>query len=133
MANRMLKPLQGCLESGIVKLYGSVTTSTSGTIGSSSTKGFTVTKTASETGRYTVTLSDQYSAFKSCLVNVVGAADAAYTTAKGLDCFIRGIDMSSKIFYIQFTDREAVPADAELEDAAVFYLEITLKNSSSSF
>lgn len=122
------------LETGIVKLYGKVTTTTSGTIGSTSCKGFAVTKTAAETGRYTVTLEDKYNEFKGCAVTIIGTADAAMTSAKGLVAFIRNEDVDgAKTFNVQFCDPDGSAADAELEDAAVFCLEITLKNSAIAY
>ena len=132
MANRLLKSLN-TLEAGVVKLYGKVVTTTSGTVGSTSCKGFSVAKTGSETGRYTVTLSDSYQGFLGCQVTLVGAADAAYTSAKGLVAFVRNVSVadSTPTFQIQFCDPDGSAADAEVEDAAEFYLEITLKNSSA--
>lgn len=133
MANRLLKPLAGCLEAGVVKLFGSFVTSTSGTIASSSCKGFTVAKTATETGRYTVTLADTYTALLGVNVSIVGAADAAYTNAKGLTHILRNVSVadSTPTFDIQFNDPDGSPADAELADAASVLIEITLKNSSA--
>lgn len=131
MANRLFKPLAGCLEAGVVKLYGSFVTSTSGTIDSSACKGFSVAKTGSETGRYTVTLSDTYKGLLAVNVAIVGAADAAYTTAKGLTWILRNVSVadSTPTFDIQFNDPDGSPADAELENAAKVLIEITLKNS----
>ena len=94
MANRLYKQFQGTLESGVVMLYGSAVTSTSGTIASKTGKGLTITKTAAETGRYTVTLADKYTALLNCRVVLVGAADAAYTGSKGLVSFLRNVDVS---------------------------------------
>lgn len=131
MANRLMKPLAGCLEAGIVKLFGVVTLGASGAISSQDCKGFTVTKTATETGRYTVTLADRYSALRSVNVMVEGSADTVYTSAKGLQALLRGVDMSAKVFYVQFVDRQTEPADAEVENSAKIYLEISLKNSSA--
>jgi hypothetical protein len=132
MANRLYKQFQGTLEAGVVMLYGSVVTSTSGTIASKTGKGFTITKTASETGRYTITLADKYTSLLSVRVSVVGAADAAYTGSKGLMSFLRNVDVSSAgTFDVQFTTVVATPADAELPDAASFLIEVTLKNSSA--
>lgn len=130
MANRLYKGECRYLESGIVKLYGKVVTSTSGTISTSSCKGFSIAKTGSETGRYTITLSDKYTALRGVSVVVQGAADAAYTTAKGLNYFVRGVDVdaSTPLLYLQF-NRTDTAADAELEDSAEFYIELTLKNS----
>lgn len=131
MANRLYKQFQGTLEQGVVKLFGSVTTSTSGTISSSTGKGLTITKTAAEVGRYTVTLADKYTSLLGVSVMVQGAADAAYTAAKGLCQLIRGVDVSGNgVLYVQFAD-PATSADAELENGAKFFLEVTLKNSSA--
>lgn len=136
MANNLLKPLKGCVEAGVVKLYGKVVTSTSGTISSTSCKGFTIAKTDGETGRYTVTLNAKYQALLGCSVAIVGATDAAYTTAKGLTWILRNVDVDGSAtangsFDIQFNDPDGSPADAELANAAEFYLEITLKDSTA--
>lgn len=132
MANRYMKQFVATLEAGVAKLYGEVTTSTSGTIASQSCKGFTVSKTAGETGRYTVTLSDKYNKLLSVCVTVVGATDAAYTAADGLVSFLRNDSVASNgaTFNVQFAD-PATSADAEIEDGAKFKLEITLKNSTA--
>lgn len=132
MANRTFSKDHATLEKGVVKLFGHVVTSTSGTIGSQSCKGFSVVKTGSKTGRYTVTLDDYYFGLLSAQAIVVGLADAVYTSAKGLMSYLRNvsIDSSHKTFDVQFCDRQTAPADAELVDAGEFYLEITLKNTS---
>lgn len=134
MANKYFKDMPKTYESGIVKLYGHVVTSTSGTVSSQTSKGFTVSKTGSETGRYTITLDDKYNALRGCSVAVQGAADSAYTTAKGLNWFIRGEDVAASggtpLLYVQF-NRTDTAADAELEDAAEFWIELTLKNSTA--
>lgn len=133
MADRYMKQFLATLEAGVAKLYGEVTTTTSGTVGSTSCKGFAVAKTAGETGRYTVTLQDKYNKLLHCGVVVVGSADAAYTSAKGLVSFLRNdtIAAGGKTFDVQFCDSDGSPADAELADGASFKLEITLKNSSA--
>src|SRR5687767_3421468 len=126
MANRLMKQFTGTLEAGVVKLYGSVTTTTSGTIGSTSCKGFSVAKTATETGRYTVTLQDSYVNLLACNIVVVGSADAAYTTTAGLTPYLRNVSVTTaKTFNIQFAD--VALADGELADGAKFHIEITLK------
>ena len=132
MANLDFKDEVRTYEGGIVKLFGKVVTSTSGAISSQVSKGFTVAKTGSETGRYTVTLSEKYSSLRGCSVALQGAADAAYTTANGLGWFLRGVDVgaSTPLLYIQFY-RTDTGADAEVIDAAEFYIELTLKNTSS--
>lgn len=133
MANRLYKQFQGTLEAGVVKLFGSVTTSTSGTIASSTGKGLTITKTASETGRYTITLADKYNALLACNVVVQGATDAAYTTGAGLQAFIRNVNVGASTPYleVQFCGEDGSPADAELESGAKFFVEVTLKNSTA--
>jgi hypothetical protein len=132
MANRLFKDVAHTFEGGVVKLYGKVTLGASGAIASQSCKGFSVEKTASEVGRYTVTLEDKYSSLLSAQVAVQGADDAAYTSAKGLGWMLRAVDVSSsKTLYVQFLDREAAPADAEVADSSVLYIELTLKNSSA--
>lgn len=132
MANKDFKGEVRTYEGGIIKLFGKVVTSTSGTIASQSCKGFSVAKTGSETGRYTVTLDDKYQELMGCSVAVEGTADAAYTTANGLNWFLRGVavDASTPLFYIQF-NRTDTAADAEVEDAAEFYVEMSLKNTTS--
>lgn len=130
MANRYFKGDVKTLEGGIVKLFGKVVTTTSGTIGSQVSKGFTVTKTGSEAGRYTVTLEDKYTSLRGCSVALQGAADTAYTTAAGLGWFVRGVDVgaATPLLYIQFY-RTDTGADAEVINSAEFYIELTLKNT----
>lgn len=131
MANRMYKPFLGTFDQGVVKLYGSVVTTTSGTVGSTSCKGFSIAKTDSETGRYTVTLQDSYNKLVAVVVSPILATDAAATSAKGLTWYLRNVSVSdtTPTFDIQFCDADGSPADAELQDAAEFLLEITLRNS----
>lgn len=133
MANRYYKQFQGTLEAGVVKLFGSVVTSTSGTIASSTGKGLTITKTAGKTGRYTVTLADKYTALLGVSVVLVGSTDAAYTSAKGDVSFLRNVNVGASVpyFEIQWADADGSPADAEIENGAGFYVEVTLKNSSA--
>ncbi len=130
MANRLLRNPQ-VLENGIVKLYGSFVTTTSGTVGSTACKGFTIAKTATTTGRYTITLNDTWVGFKNLSAVILGTADAAMTTGKGILYFIRGVDLTAKTILLQFCSPDGSPADAELEDAAVVYIELTMKNSSA--
>lgn len=131
MANRLYKQFQGTLEAGIVHLHGSATTTTSGTLGSQTGKGFTITKVAATAGRYLVTLADKYTSLRGCSVRVQGPAAAAYTAAKGLVSLIRAEDVAGAgTLLVQFVD-PATSADAELMDAAKFFVELTLKNSSA--
>lgn len=131
MANRHFKNDAKTLEGGVVKLFGKVVTTTSGTIGSQSCKGFSVAKVGSEAGRYRVTLQDQYMALLSCHAIIVGTADTAYTGTKGLTPLLRNVAVSADtpVLDIQFV--QATLADAEVLDAAEIYIEITLKNTTA--
>lgn len=133
--NLMLKPFKGVVEAGVVKMYGKLVTTTSGTVDTTNTacKGFTIAKTAGETGRYTVTLAKGYARLLAVGVAIAGAADAAYTSAKGLTWLLRNVSVndSTPTFDIQFNDPDGSPADAELEDGTSVYLEITLKDTSA--
>lgn len=133
MANRLGKPPRA-LEGEVWSLYGSVVTGTSGAITSQSCKGFTVAKTAGETGRYTVTLGEVWTDLLSCTAVIIGTADATYTSAKGLSMILRNDTVGvsgGKTFDIQFVDRQTAPVDAEVENSAVIKITIVLKNTSS--
>jgi hypothetical protein len=135
LGNKQFRRDMGAREAGVVKLYGRVVTSTSGTIDSQVSRGFTVTKTAAKTGRYTITLDTNYNKLLMCNVMIQGADDSAYTSAKGLTWFVRAVDVaanstSAHLFYLQFCDPDGSPADSELPDGTIFSLEVTVKNSS---
>lgn len=132
MANRLFKQFQGTLEAGVVKLYGSFTLGASGAVASSSCKGFTVTKTASKTGRYTLTLQDKYNGLLAANVVLQGADDAAYGSAGSL-CFLRGVAVAAAtpLLYVQVATAVASPADAEAPSGTIVYVELTLKNSTA--
>lgn len=132
---RLLHPFRGTVTHGVVKLYGTMTTSTSGTISTSSCDGFTITKTGSETGRYTIQLGSSTGQLTcaellGCAVQIVGPDDNAYTDAKGIGVILRDNDIASDgTFEIQFM-KNTDNADVELMDAAKILIEITLKQSS---
>lgn len=132
MADRYFKDHVKTLEGSIIKLFGKVVTTTGGAIGSQDSKGFTVSKTGSEVGRYTITLEDKYTSLRGMTVALQGAADAAYTTANGIGWFVRGVDVAAAtpLLYLQFY-RTDTGADAEVIDAAEFYIELSLKNTSA--
>lgn len=133
MANRNFKPGAMGLEKGIITLYGKVVTGTDGAISSQDCRGFSVAKTGSETGRYTVTLEDAYTALRMVTCVVEGADDAAYTNAKGLAYLLRNVDVTAKTLDIQFVNAAQPQADANLENSTSFYIEISLKNSSVDY
>jgi hypothetical protein len=88
----------------------------------------TVTKTANETGRYTVTV-DTGMVILGIYAAIEGAADAAYTKDKGLVPFARGV--ADNTGYVQFTksvdSTGAVWADTEVEDGAKIRLMVRAK------
>jgi hypothetical protein len=138
-AARNFVPEKGSIRRGVVHLYGRVTTSTSGTISTQTgakKAGFTVAKTGSEAGRYTVTLLNPdgtaayYQELLACDVTLIGATDAAYTTAKGINKMLRNDAVSTAgTFDIQL-QRTDTAADAEVEDSAILLIRITLSYSS---
>src|SRR5688572_12013929 len=85
----------------VLKIFGRVVTTTSGTVGSYDVRGggLTIAKTGSETGRYTFTLVDAGDTALTDLVflgltaTIIGPDDTALTTTKGLVAVIRDIDI----------------------------------------
>lgn len=132
MASHLFQQFQGSLEKGVVKLFATVVTSTSGTIASSDMMGGSVAKVDSEAGRYRITLAGSYQRLLAANVMVSGAADAAYTTTNGVKAIVRNVAVSSSsapILDIQLC-RTDTGADAEVIDGASIFIELTLSNSS---
>lgn len=131
MANRTWKDSK-VLEQGVVKLFGTLVIGSTGAITSQSCKGFSVAKTASETGRYTVTLEDKYNGFLGANVTLEGAADTAFASA-GLAHFVRNVAVSASVpkLDLQISSAVATPADIDLPSGTKVYIELTLKNSSA--
>jgi hypothetical protein len=131
MASHLFQQFQGSLEKGVVKLFGTIVTSTSGAIASSDMLGGSIAKVGSEAGRYRITLSGSYQRLLGASVMVSGAADAAYTTAKGVQAIVRNIAVSAAtpVLDIQLV-RTDTAADAEVEDGASIFIELSLSNSS---
>lgn len=134
MANRLFNQFANTLESGVVKLFGTMTIGASGAITASSCKGFSVVKTAATTGRYTITLNDKYNSLKAIDIRSQGPADAALTSTSGIIASIRNVAVSSTIpiLQVQFSSNTNL-ADADPTSGIVVYFEITLKNSSLTF
>lgn len=148
--NRVFQHLKGVNRSGMVHLTGSFLTSTNGTISTQDCPGFTVTKTATKTGRYTVQLVDTDGttaavatqatvsvapwSIQSPHVTVCSpTADAALTDAKGWFHAIRDFASHNGTFKIQFfTAGTDNPADAELEDGATVFIDFWVKLSTAS-
>jgi hypothetical protein len=133
MASTNLQHFAGSKTNGAVALFGTMTTSTSGTVSTSSVEGFTITKTATKTGRYTITLGQNYNKLLFANAVIVGPDDTAMTDAKGTQFVIRDNDVGAGAndgtFELQFIDSDS-GADAELQDAAIIMITIWVKNSS---
>lgn len=124
MANRNFYPMGGSLSREIKKLYGKITIGSTGAITATDALGFSVAKTSGETGRYTVTLADKYTAFRGCNITIEGAADAALTVLYGA---VRNVAVSTtKTFDVQFVG--AVATDTNPASGTVIHFEIVLQN-----
>lgn len=120
MSNRMYYPVRGSLNREVVTLYGSVTTTTSGTIGSQLCKGFSVTRTG--TGVYAIALQDAYAAVLDARVTL---SVAAITAGKGqIFALTTDTPLSSALVIKVYRPDTQVPAD--VDDGAVLKLAITL-------
>ncbi len=132
MASRIYFPVRGSLSREVVCLTGKVVCGAGGAISSTDCDGFAVTKTAAETGRYTIQLGtsskqDVYAKFRGGVVSILGPDDAAMTDAKGLGWVWRDDDVASDgTIELQFINPETA-ADADLQDSASFYLTLFLK------
>lgn len=130
MASRNMHRDLGSLTKGVVSLYGRVLLGASGAISTATlpiTQGFTIVKTAAKTGRYTVTLQDRYFSLLGVNVTILGATDAAYTTAKGQwNGLVRNnLVSTSKTLDLQM-QRTDTGADAEVEDNLTLFIELKL-------
>ena len=132
MANRNWKAPAKTLTSGTIRLHATINLGSSGAVSSYTAPGMTIAKTATKTGRYTLTLADKYSAFLGAAVTVQGADDAAYTTAAGSHGILRNVDVvTNGVLYVQLV-RPDTQADAEAIDNAKVFVVLDLKNSSLS-
>lgn len=129
--NRVFRGDIKTLIPGLRLLHVSATTTTSGTISGTTATGYGVkmTKTASETGRYTLSLIGQDGTGQTAkgligvIVNLVGPDDAAMTDAKGIwQGVVRDDDIASDgTLEIQFQDADS-GADTEVQDGALIYV-----------
>jgi hypothetical protein len=131
MASHLFQQFQGSLEKGVVKLFCTVVTSTTGAIASSDMLGGTVAKVGGEAGRYRITLAGAYQRLLGASVIVSGAADAAYTSTAGVQAIVRNVSINdaTPTLDVQLI-RTDTAADAEVEDGASIFIELTLSNSS---
>jgi hypothetical protein len=127
--SRGLKPAKGSVTSGVVSLFGNFTSS-GGTAASVSCDGFSIAKTTSSTGRYTVTLDGAVTELLGVNANVYLNSTTAYTNTAGCETIVREEDVDGAgTFYLQFvsgTDH----ADANVVDGAKVFLRIDVKQSS---
>ena len=113
MTARILVPSRGRVKKGVVPLSGMFTIGSSGAVSSedgSADCGAAVTKTASETGRYTVTVYQAFTKLRGPTATMEGPADSAFPTTTGSDPQARNVGTTS--FDIQFK-RVDTQADAE--------------------
>lgn len=104
----------------VVLLNGVVTCGANGAVSSQDCDGFTVTQTASEDGRFTVTLTDTWLKIMNVLVTREISADTAEVQAKGSVLALRGVSESSKVALVQYSippTAAAAGADADVEDS----------------
>jgi hypothetical protein len=123
MAHGDLAEVQAPISDRLVILTGLVTLGAGGAISSQECNGFTVAKTGSEVGRYTVSLHNKFLQLEYGHAVVEGAADAAAAAAKGQVAQLRGVDVSGatpQLFVQLLTPSLAAGAsvDVEAEDNA---------------
>lgn len=128
-------PLDGSMELGVVRAFAYIDTTTSGTIDTAATAsrskcGITVVKTATKTGRYTMTFDGAFKRLLAWGAGVEGAADTAYTVSKGIVPQLRGVSPSTGVLYLQFCRSDSM-ADAEVQDAANIWAWFDIQLSSA--
>lgn len=124
--------------SGVIYMTGQVNLGVAGVVSSSDTPRFSVTKTATKTGRYDVQLKNPDGTNVSAiqLVSVdckvwMAAADAAYTATKGTVVLVRNNLVSTTgAFQLQLIRTDTM-VDAEAEDSAKLIISMGIKTSSA--
>ena len=147
MANRTYNQFSGSQQRGVVSLMGRIALGTGGALAATQTytakqMGFTVTKTANKTGRYTITFTDKFKDLLNYNVGIISpTADAAVTTDTGTIGVLRvqgaslAADLATGILTLQFvrpwtSTTTSTNVDAELETNAHFTLRFDFKNLS---
>ena len=120
MSNRMFYPLRGSLNREVVTLYGTVTTTTNGTIGSQDCKGFSVARTS--TGLYTITLQDAYAATLDVRVLII---DTTITPGKGQIIAVSADTPLLASIAVKFY-RPDTQVVADVDDGAILKFVLTL-------
>lgn len=123
---------------GVAEFYHRVTLGATGVIASQdapNVSGIVAAKTGGEVGRYTLQLPVGPTGYKyrSLLwvdAKIIGADDAAYTVAKGLDVLLRDNDVDGGALdgtiEVQFV-RSDSDADAEVEDSRVLLFRVVVE------
>jgi hypothetical protein len=114
-------------------LCGKVVLGSSGAISSNNCEGFTIVKTSTKTGRYTLTLLKPYNSIDYLHASVELSADTAAVSAKGVVAACRNVSASGKTAQIQLTivpTAIAAGADAEAEDSAVLRIMVVARRGS---
>ena len=120
MSNRMFYPTRGSLNREVVTLYGTVTTTTNGTIGSQDCKGFSVARTS--TGLYTITLQDAYAATLDVRVLII---DTTITPGKGQIIAVSADTPLLASIAVKFY-RPDTQVVADVDDGAILKFVLTL-------
>ena len=122
---------------GMVVIAESVLLGSSGAIATNGQRegakhtGFTISKTGSETGRYTITFERKYKALLYGHAVVVGADDAAYTATAGVVCILRDDDIATDgTIEVQMLGGDGNLADANPINDATLKLFLVLKDTS---
>jgi len=128
-----LYKIKGSSVPGLAIAACKLVTSTSGTISTSESWGCAVAKTATETGRYTVTLARAVAKFLAAIVTVIGPDDTALTTTKGLVHAIRDDDLATDgTIEIQMVETVTANADTDLQDGASLTIVIFFIDTAAS-
>lgn len=120
MSNRMYYPVRGSLNRETVTLFGTITTTTLGAIGSQSCKGFSVARTG--TGVYRITLQDAYAALLSLSATL---SVAVVTAGKGQLFFVSTNTPLSSVIDVTVL-RPDTQVAADVDDGALVSFAITL-------
>jgi hypothetical protein len=121
MANRTFHPVDS-LDRNVKLLFGYVPFGASGAVGTVVANGFTVSKVAATTGRYTITLSDKYNTLLGITLTPFNNA-----TAKGEQWEVRAGLTSSTTITIEHVSDAGAAADAA--DGDGLYITLALLNS----
>jgi hypothetical protein len=131
MGARMKFPLAGLYGREWSIAIGTVVTGASGAIASQTSErdsGFTAVKTATKTGRYTLTFAEPLSDAVLLSATIIGAADAAISNTSGGTgpTFARNLSASTRTIDVQFT-RNSDSADTEITSNLSFQLTFLVK------